>query len=201
MSKSRGIAVDSLYRELMEMFPYYFPEDIYNASDELEHIIEVYLSQTPEKAEDTKRAMMYVWQLAINGRVIIGRTWEEFIELIKQIQSHFHLDEKRRMIVYIHNLSYEMGFLESLFTWDKVFAIEAHKPIYALTGGIEFRCSYLLSNMSLANIGLSLKKYKVRKLVGDLDYELTRHFKTQLQYRELRYCINDVLCLSAFLPL
>ena len=199
MSKSRGIAVDSLYRELMEMFPYYFPEDIYNASDELEHIIEVYLSQTPEKAEDTKRAMMYVWQLAINGRVIIGRTWDEFIELIKQIQQHFHLDEKRRMIVYIHNLSYEMGFLESLFTWDKVFAIEAHKPIYALTGGIEFRCSYLLSNMSLANIGLSLKKYKVRKLVGDLDYELTRHFKTQLQYRELQYCINDVLVLSAFI--
>ena len=29
-----------------------------------------------------KRSIMYIWQLAINGRVIIGRTWSEFLYVI-----------------------------------------------------------------------------------------------------------------------
>ena len=82
-SKTEGISVDSLYHELSETYPYYFPDDIWNTSDMLEQIVTVFLENSPEREDqDTKRSIMYVWQLAINGTVIIGRTWEEFLQLM-----------------------------------------------------------------------------------------------------------------------
>ena len=201
-SKSDGISIDSLYHELIDLFPYYFKDDLFNTSDILEKILEVFYMQSPEKEDqNSKRGLMYVWQLAINGHVVIGRTWQEFIDLVNEISEHFYLSKEKRMVCFVHNLSFEMGWLQSLFQWEKVFAIDAHKPIYALTvGGFEFRCSYLLSNMSLANVGLSLKKYKCQKLDGSkFNYELIRHHKTPLNNYELKYCCHDVLTLSGYI--
>lgn len=200
-SKHEGIAPDVLYSELSEQFPYYFPDDIINPFDQLCRIIDVFIENSPEKPEEeTKRALMYVWQIAINGKVIIGRTWEEFSEMLDAISKHLALDPKRRLIIWVHNLAFEFQFMKDLFTWEKVFAISTRKPIYALTTtGIEFRCSYILSNLSLANVGKSLKKYKVKKLEGDLDYRLIRHSETPLTDDELNYCINDVLVVSAYI--
>lgn len=200
MSKTDGIAVDVFYEELSRRYPYYFPDDIYKPSDQFERIINIYLDNAPEKMEeDNKRAVMYVWQLAINGTVIIGRTWEEFLNLMKQISDYFELDENKRMIIFVHNLSFEFAFIQYLFNWSKVFAISSRKPIYALTdSGLEFRCSYLLSNLSLENVGESLTKYKVHKVKG-FNYDLVRHSKTPLTPFEYRYIINDVLVVSAYI--
>lgn len=201
-SKSDGITIDSLYHDLNNMFPYYFPEDIYNPYDELEKVLEVFFDNAPDNEDfDDKRSVMYVWQFAINGRVIIGRNWEEFVDLLNEISEHYQLDHNQRMIVWVHNLAWEMSFFKDLFTWDRVFAIAPRKPIYALTTtGIEFRCSYILSNLSLANVGKSLTKYQVKKLEGELDYDLIRHNETPLTYeKELHYCINDVLVVSAYI--
>ena len=200
-SKSDGIRIDSLYNELMGLYPYYFDEDIINPSDQLERIIEVFEENKPvEEEEPEHKAIMYIWQLAINGRVIIGRTWEEFSLLLHQISSHYDLNPDRRMVIWVHNLSFEFQFMKDLFEWEKVFAISTRKPIYALTkSGIEFRCSYILSNLSLENLGETLTKYKVSKLVGSLDYDLVRHHETPLTDKELQYCINDVLVVSAYI--
>ena len=147
-----------------------------------------------------KRGLMYVWQLAINGHVIIGRTWDEFIYVIKEIECILQTDKYTRLIIYVHNLAFEFQWFRYYFKWDKVFAIDKRKPIYAITTtGIEFRCSYILTNYSLAKLGEQLHKYKVDKLVGDLDYKLLRHPKTELSDKELQYCINDVLVVSAYI--
>lgn len=200
-SNSEGISIDSLYHDLNSRYPWYFPEDIINAADELEQIVKIFLENSPEEIEDdNKRGIMYVWQLAINGKVIIGRTWDEFISLTEQISRAFELAEDRRMIIYVHNLSFEFAFIANLFTWDKVFAISTRKPIYAVTStGIEFRCSFILSNLSLENVGESLHTYKVKKQVGSLNYERVRHAETPLTDREYHYIINDVLVVSAFI--
>jgi len=200
-SKSEGIPIDVFYQELNSKFPYYFSDDIINIADQLEQIIAVFYENSPEKEDDdNKRGIMYVWQLAINGTVIIGRTWNEFLELVNQIVEHFELSEDKRMIFFVHNLSFEFEWIKDLFVWNKVFAISTRKPIYALTqSGIEFRCSYMLSNLSLANVGESLHKYKVSKLVGDLDYDKVRHSETPLTQQEIKYCVNDVLVVSAFI--
>lgn len=200
-SKIDGISIDSLYHELVTEFPYAFDEDIYNKYDQLSRIIEVFEENKPGKhEEDNKRALMYVWQIAINGTVVIGRTWQQFVELINNISNKLNLSKDRRLIIWVHNLAFEFQFLKDYFSWEKVFAISTRKPIYALTStGVEFRCSYILSNLSLNNVGLSLQKYHIKKLVGDLDYEKLRHEKTPLTEKEIAYCCNDVLVVSAYI--
>lgn len=143
---------------------------------------------------------MYCWQMAINGRVVFGRTWDEFITVMNRLTSFFHLYENRRLIMYVHNLAFEFQFIRKRLEWDSVFSIEQRKPLYALTtGGIEFRDSYLLSGYSLAKLGDNLQKYHVRKLVGDLDYSKIRHSKTPMTEKEIAYCENDVLVVSAYI--
>ena len=147
-----------------------------------------------------KRSIMYVWQLAINGRCIIGREWSEFIYVMQHIAERLELCKYTRILVYVHNFAFEFQFIRHFFEWHKIFAIDKRKPIYGITtNGIEFRCSYILTNYSLEKLADQLLKYKVRKLVGDLDYSLKRHPETELTAAELQYCINDVLVVSAYI--
>lgn len=153
-----------------------------------------------EHGNEIKCACMYIWQFGLNGSVIYGRTWEEFFELLSILQQALEIDEKKHLIIYVHNLGYEFQFLKSWVHWDKVFAVKQRRPVYAIAGGFEFRCSLLLSNYALAYIGSNLlKKYPVEKKVGDLDYSLIRHSGTPLTPSELGYCINDVKVVMSYI--
>lgn len=147
-----------------------------------------------------KCSTMYVWQFGINGYCIMGRTWDEFVMMMKQVSLLLNLCDKRKMVVYVHNLSYEFQFIRSLFEWDKVFSIDLRKPIYARTKDfIEFRCSYLLSGYSLFKLGEQLHHYECKKLVGDLDYSMMRHTGTPLTKQEIGYCINDIKVVMCYI--
>lgn len=156
-----------------------------------------------ESSEETKQggrkfSTMYVWQFSINGKVIIGRTWEEFEELIKKI--HEIVDIRHRLIVYVHYLGHEFSFIQKRFDWDKVFCSSERTPIYAITtGGVEFRDSYILTGKSLEKSAEDLTKYKVKKLSGDLDYNLIRGTKTPMSDKELGYCVHDCLVVDAII--
>lgn len=150
--------------------------------------------------DGNKVAIMYIWMFAIRSTVIIGRTWEEFIDLTKILIDKFDLSENKRLLIYVHNLSFEFQFIRKHFEWSKVFSLDKRKPVYATTNdGLEFRCSYILSGYSLDNVSKNLTKYKVRKLVGNLDYEKIRHYKTELTKEELDYCVNDVLVVTSYI--
>lgn len=140
-----------------------------------------------------KKAIMYIWTFNINGTTFIGRTWEEFVDLLNKISQTFELIKfNKRMIVYIHNLEYEWQFMRKWIEWADVFADDKRSPLYAVTEtGIEFRCSYRLSGYSLAKVGDELMTYKTEKAVGDLDYSLIRTSKTPLTTEELHYCTQD----------
>lgn len=141
-----------------------------------------------------KSAIMYIWQFGIyNDLIVYGRTYTEFIELLETLQNFFQLSEKRRLLCFVHNLGYEFYFLHLWLCWLKVFSIEKYTPVYALClQGIEFRCSYLESGYSLKTLGDKLVKYPVKKLTGNLDYDLIRHSKTEITQKELDYCENDI---------
>lgn len=152
------------------------------------------------KVKLEKCSCMYVWQFGINGYVIVGRTWEEFSDMMQAIASTLGLCASKRLICYVHNLSYEFQFIRKRFTWNKVFSIDLRKPIYAITEtGIEFRCSYLLSGYSLAKLSDQLTTYKCSKMVGDLDYSLLRHSETPLTEKEMGYCVNDVKVVMCYI--
>lgn len=153
-----------------------------------------------EHGNEIKCACMYIWQFGLNGSVIYGRTWEQFFEMLSILQQALDIDEKKHLIIFVHNLGYEFQFLKSWVHWDKVFAVKQRRPVYAIAGGFEFRCSLLLSNYALAYIGSNLlKKYPVEKKVGDLDYSLIRHSGTSLTPSELGYCINDVKVVMSYI--
>lgn len=153
-----------------------------------------------------KRAVQYAWVLGINGKVIFGRTWEEALIAFAKIEEHLHEYAKDKegfkayAYVYVHNLAYEFQWLRKLLRFENVFALSERDPLKAVTkGGIEFRCSFHLSNYSLAVVSRNLFKYKVRKLVGDLDYSLVRFPSTPLTKKEWGYIRNDGLVVMAYI--
>ena len=147
---------------------------------------------------EEKQCCMYAWIFGLNGKCIRGRTWQEFIYVIERLVRYYKLHDEKRLVIYIHNLSYEFQWFKKYFEWDKVFSLDARKPVYAITkNGIEFRCSYLLSGYSLEILGDNLTKYKVHKKVGDLDYRLIRHSHTPLTEKEWGYILNDGLVVMA----
>ena len=146
-----------------------------------------------------KKACMYIWQLGINGRVIVGRTWKEFTDTLNELVEILNLGFDKRLIIFVHNLAYEFAWIKKRFKWNNVFSREKGSPIKALTTlGIEFRCSYMLSGCSLEQTCNNLTKYKLNKKVGDLDYSLIRTPITPLTDKELNYCIYDVLGVLAY---
>lgn len=141
---------------------------------------------------DTKIAFMYMWSFGINGVCIIGRTWEDYQKLVKTVINMFELGANKRLCVYVHNLAFEFNFLRSYFNFSQVFASDMRKPIYAVAGAFEYRCSYILTNKSLADLAKECVLHKVSKMVGDLDYSLIRTSKTSLYRKEIKYSVNDV---------
>ena len=135
-----------------------------------------------------KGSLPYIWQFGYNDRVFYGRDIKDFAKLLKD------LPVKTKIIVWVHNLSYEYGAaLINLFKVDKVFARSPHSPIYAIFEefpDIRFQCSYTLTNMSLATWGNELN---IPKLTGDLDYRTMRTPLTELTQAELAYCERDCI--------
>lgn len=150
------------------------------------------------KEKDSKRAIMYHWQFGIMNMVTSGRDWnslKEFLELLKIICD---ISNDRRLVIYVHNLPYEFQFMRKHIDWDKVFILDERKPVYAISSGLEFRCMMKLAGgRSLAAVSNDLQKYKVQKMVGDLDYSKIRTPSTPMTDTELKYCENDIrVCLA-----
>lgn len=162
--------------------------------------IEVSSFYQGEKKPENKRGIMYIWQFGIFNLVTTGRTWKEFEVLISMVQKILSLDENRRLVIYVHNLPYEFQFIRKHFDWEEVFILTERKPVYATTGGIEFRCSLKLAGgKALANVAKDLQKYKVEKAVGNLDYEQIRTPLTPLTEKELLYCENDIRVILCYI--
>lgn len=78
-----------------------------------------------------KCAIMYVWQFGINGYVIVGRTWDEFVTMCNTIAQTLELSPNKKLIVYIHNLSYEFQFIRTLLN-GKRFSVLIYANLYTL---------------------------------------------------------------------
>lgn len=155
--------------------------------------------RTNENGEHEKCAVMYVWAFGIWGRVVYGRTWEEFVTMMNEIKDELTLDDTHRLMIYVHNLAYDFQFFRKWITIEKVFALKPRKPIYVTGEGVEFRCSYILSNSKLADVADGLVYHKLKKMIGDLDYALMRHSATLLTDEELNYISHDVMIVMAYI--
>lgn len=152
-------------------------------------------------ADDVALGTMYVWMFGCNGAVMIGRTWAEFEGFFANFCWHFKLSaDKRRVLIYVHNNAFDFQFYRKHFLWTDIFARSEREPMYAVTtGGLEFRCSYILTNSKLETVVRNLIRYPVAKQVGDLDYDLIRTSSTPLTEKEIGYCIHDVLVIMSLI--
>ena len=138
---------------------------------------------------------------SVNGHAVYFRTWGDLIDCLKWLSTILKLNYNRRLIIWVHNLAFEFSFIEHLFNWVEIFAREKRKPITALSDiGIEFRCSYILSGASLSyTLKNEVLRHPIEKMCGDLNYDLLRGKTTPLTDKELKYCLNDVLGVSAYI--
>lgn len=165
--------------------------------DKFEIVADYYCKQL-EGYRNQPLSFMWCWQMGffagVNLYVIWGRKWEEWLLLMENLQSVFHLNEHRKMVIYCHNLAFEFQYIQDFFTWDNVFAREPRRVMKAsCIEGFEFRCSYYLSNMNLAKFCKNTSNVYHQKMNGDLDYSIYRDYRTTVTIEEFRYCINDVL--------
>lgn len=146
---------------------------------------------------ELQQSFVYVWQFGFKDTVYMGRNLTEAVSLFERIADCINEDEK--LIVYLHNLSYDFQFLKGYYRFkaDEVFALDKRKILKCtmFDGKIELRCSYLHSNMSLDNFA---KKWAViyQKQDGEeFDYHKFRTAETPLTETEIKYCACDILAL------
>lgn len=136
-------------------------------------------------------ALPYIWQFSCDGTVYYGRELWDFEKLLQDIPSDM------QSIIWIHNEAYEFQFLCNFLEWESIFARSPHKPMKAVPQkykNIEFRCTYMLTRLSLDTWG---KQLGVHKATGDLDYEVLRTPLTELTEEELHYCEQDCRVVEA----
>lgn len=152
--------------------------------------------------KETESSFMYIWMLNINGLSTSGRTWKEFEKVINRIRNVFLLNDTRILPIYVHNLGFEMSFMMPRYykTVNNFFALDTHEPVRVeMLCGFEFRDSLKLSGMSLARTAENLTLFKIKKMVGDLDYSKIRSSQTEMTEKELGYCLHDVTTLTAYI--
>lgn len=151
------------------------------------------IETTTINKEPTPEAYMYIWQMCINGFVVFGRTWQEWQQFLNNIKEKLQLNKDKKLVIYVHNLSYEFGFCNQFLEFDNIFATDRHKVLKASNDCFEFRCSYRLSNMNLAKFIENSENTHHNKGLNDLDYRDIRTPKDELTNVEYGYCYNDVL--------
>lgn len=142
---------------------------------------------------------VYQWAMEFNNQVVVGRYITEFALTLKALSDYYELSEEKRLLLFVHNNSYDFTyyyqFLMPFFGEPEILAVKSHKILTARFGGIEIRCSYMLSNMSLATWGKKLG-CKVRKMVAAIDYNEVHYPDEELPQNDWDYMLNDVLGLK-----
>ena len=145
--------------------------------------------------DDIEQSVMYIWQWQFGiDYTVIGRTWDEFLDLQRRIIRS--LPDGFWLVVYVHNLSYEFQFLKGIYQFkpEEVFAVASRKPVKCdMWGVFEFRCSYKLTNMSLKQFTTRMRVEHTKLSGDDFNYSIKRYPWTELSDEELEYCVNDVL--------
>ena len=140
-----------------------------------------------------EQSIMYVWQVAIDDIVVIGRTWNEYIEFLLNVKKRLN---GLQLVVFDHNLSFEFEYLAGIYHFNnyEVFATEPRNILRCnMYKAFEFRCSYRLTQLSLDAFTHRYKVPHAKRSGADFDYSKRRFADTPLTNREKLYCVYDVL--------
>lgn len=138
-----------------------------------------------------RNAIIWSGQFYNGEEYIQERSLADVIHRLELI-SYNNRDNPYKMLVVVHNLSYEFQFIKDFFKFEKILANNKRKIIAAETDQLVFRCSYMLSNMGLdkflKNEGVPEEFRKT-----NMNYLVERFPWTELTPEEYTYCKNDVV--------
>ena len=138
---------------------------------------------------------VYQWAVKFNNDYLYGRKPSELIALFEKIAEWYRLNDKKKIICYIHNASYDIQYLKHfLARYDpriSLLAIDAHTILQVDVLGFKILCSYKLSNMGLAKLSETYAT-KYVKAVGEIDYTITRFQDSILNDNDWLYMFSDV---------
>jgi len=159
--------------------------------------------ETTNINDDPKNRMAFPYhmQLMIGSTFITCRTIEQLGKVFSKLQHDYRLNDKYRLIMYVHNLPFEFQFIRCYFHFTECMSKSQRQvmKVFFDQFGIEMRDSYVLSGMSLAKTAENLTEHKISKLKGDLDYRPVRFPSTKLTRAELAYCYNDVKIICCYI--
>lgn len=133
-----------------------------------------------------KGGCCYLWQLGIDDKRFYGRSLHEFKSIFYGLCDHIGTP----FIIFVHNLAFEYEWLRGIFGDNNIeaFYTESRKPLYFRYKNAEFRCTYRLTNSSLAAWG---KKVGLPKL-DSLDYGELYTPISKLPEGALKYSERDI---------
>jgi len=192
MRKSQGIMIAETKEEFLAMLGKK-PQSV--SAGKWQEYFDVTCTFDIETTNNDDDGFAYSFQTCIGGAVVVPRYFEDWAEIMESVIDQWHITERRRLIVFVHNLGYEYTYLIQMLCerWGdcKALYTKSRKPLtLKFSNGIEFRDSLKLFQHSLA---AATKGCKHEKLAGDLDYTKYRTPDTPLDDAEFSYCVNDVL--------
>lgn len=145
-------------------------------------------------------AWIYQWCFKFGEQIVIGRRPSEFIKALQKIHAALELSKDKLVVVYVHNLSYDISYLRQYLTEafgkPRILAIKPHKYISFAVDGFIFKCSYKLSNKSLSTWANDLGTMHRKRTEEKAYYDEIHYQDEELSAENWQYQIEDVLTLD-----
>ena len=157
---------------------------------------------TGTDSEGMKKDCSFMYSCAISKldtitheieHVAFLRTYKELSDFLYELESF-----GKKTLVYIHNFSYEWDFFNRNVPYYsdliiKQLYVKSHKPLEIKSRYLFFRCSYLLTGLSVKKMGVKLtNKLNEDWQKLDYDYDEIRTPLTKLTSEEIAYNFRDV---------
>lgn len=160
----------------------------------------IFLDTETSHDKKCERGWIYQWAFRFQKKTFVGRKPSDLIKWLDYFRDKFSLSEKKKIVIYIHNLSYDYQYLREFFDAEygrpeNVLALKSHRIVSVSYSFFEMRCTYLLSNSSLYDWGNAYHT-KHRKLLGAVDYDVIRYQNSRLTLEDWQYQILDVLTME-----
>lgn len=138
------------------------------------------------------------WSLTVQDNITIeGHRVQDAISLFVALDEM--CSEDQRIIIYVHNLSYDYCFIRNhmitAFGWPEEYLMtRPHKYLYIRWGHLEFRDSYILTQRSLDKLCKDMGV--THKASGQWDYHKFRTPGSPRTPEEREYFLTDTICLN-----
>lgn len=144
------------------------------------------------KGNPVRQGLLWSGQFYDGCDYIQTRSLEDTIKRLQIIADDNKDESPYKIVIFVHNLSYEFQFIKDFFKFEKILCTDKRKIISAETDQLVFRCSYFLSNMKLEKF-MKFEGVPEEYQKTNMDYLKLRYPWTELTEDEKIYCKNDVV--------